>query len=693
MIHGLWFAVANSLALLISFGIASLAIGSGSLPRLFLATLAGFGLVAAGAVLLTGLFGALTIQWVVLLLALVSLCGLLIPIVRARILDRYRTLVSEQTSTDRPPVHYMREVALILTLVFVIEPLVRCVVSGARFGSDDFSYHGPVVAEWITRHAVVLAPFDYHAYFPYNAEALAVWFALPSHSDAMVALAGAYWQVLLWFGLVFFVASMGHSRTMGMIAAALVFASPLVESLVNRISSPDLAGAAMVFAALVFIVPEHRRTPAIAAGPAVFAGLLLGFAMGCKVSYILPFILVLCWVLFYPKLLPTAGARMRIALTVLLAAFVTGGGWYVRNWILTGNPGFPAETGFFAGPFSSADQARSKLITWILERPTDVGQWGIIVRTLTDWPPSLFAVALIGYVGTLWIWVRRTKGREVTPAHVLIFILGLAAVASFFVIPFSATYNEPHASLTPQVRFATLPFITGLVCLCCLPWETRRNSISFLALVLMGIIPAWRLSTVYGLLLIPLAFVVVPLDQFLERRPHITVKIRTKWLWAGLAAIVVGTSALLPFAQRTTDERIFNQEEEKKPGGAAWKALNDLPAGSQVAWFGNRFIDIYPLYGRTFDKTALALDPDGRPSERLDRSYARLGGSYHWFGEPPAFTVATFADNVKNSGADYVFLTKSISNEWPPQFYALVSSPLGKMVYNDGFSAIWKLGI
>ena len=685
-----WFCTSNILAIAISVGAASVTVGVDSLPKFILATMAGYALVAVGAVLLTGACGLLLIQWVVFLLLVVALCGWLVPAVRTRIIRHCHSIISVQRNESGSPEPVMRELALILTVAFVSVPLVRCLVLGTNFGSDDLSYHGPVVAEWIMRQGIVNAPFDYHAYYPFNAEALAAWFVLPSHNDGFVGLAGAYWLILLWFAAVSLVMALGRSRSTGAIAAALIIAAPLVDSMANRISAPDIAGVTMVLAAAVFLAPDHRRTSGITTGSAIFAGLLLGFALGCKVSYGMALLVVICWILFYPNVVPTAPGRLRIAFIILATSLVTGGGWYVRNWLMTGSPVFPAQVGPFQGPFTSTDQARTKLITWILDRPTDFAQWSLLLRRLSDWPPSLFAVSVLGFLGSAWFFVRSRRGRGLAPLHALLFFLGVFLSVMFFFLPFSATYNEPHGSLEPAIRYAILPFAIGLICFCSLPWGTDGSKGSFMALVLLAIIPAWNSSPWIGLLLVPLAFMIVHINRFVDYVMKMTVRERTMWLSGGVVGVLTGLMLIQPLAQYLTDQRVYKHGMPGQDLGQAWKAIDKLPPGSKIAWFGNKLHDYYPLYGRGFNKTPVPLAPDGNPHVRLDLLYVQQRGSLPWWGDEPALNPATFCENIRRAGIDFILVSKWGGESWPAQQEVLGGSTWGTMIYNDGFSAIWR---
>jgi hypothetical protein len=686
-----WFLISNLLAGCISFGAASLAFGIGSPMKLLLATIAGFSVVSVAAVLLTGIFGVMTVQWVVLCLSFVALCGVLIPGIRRSIVAHMHLTGVGRSQDPAPTDPMLRGVAIVLSMAFVAVPLARCFVLGTNFGSDDLSYHGPSIAEWIIQKAVVYAPFDYHAYYPFNAEALAAWFILPFHTDGFIGLTGAYWLILLWLSAFSLVVAMGGSRLHGVIAGAVIFAAPVVDSVGARVSSPDLAGVAMVLAAISLLTPDRRRMPTISPGAAIFAGLLLGFALGCKVSYGLALAIVVGWIVFSSHIAPRLITRLRVATIVAACSIVTGGAWYIRNWILTGDPVFPAQIGPFAGPFTHADQARTELITWILQRPTDPAQWSVTLRGIMDWPPSLFAFSALGYAGCLWALIRRRGEGNPFPIQTLLLLLGLFMSVMFFFLPFSATYNEPHGVIDPAIRYAILPFAIGIMCFGSFSEGSPRRRLLYFSLSLLAVIPAWTAGPVIGLLLVAFALLVPYINRFIDYFFGMEYSRRARWLSGGGLVVLLCLVALQPVAQHLTDQRVYDYGLPDKPLGPAWKAMESVPPGARIAWFGNKLHEYYPLYGRQFNRVPVALDPSGVPFERLHHLFLEHNRQIAWWSDEPPVDSSKFRENIRRSGIDYVLVSKFGGDDWPPQQRILEHAGDCTPVYQDGFATIWRI--
>ena len=54
------------------------------------------------------------------------------------------------------------------------------IVKGTHFHWDDLSYRAAFTEHWLTEQGVNLVSHNCHAYFPFNAETLSLWFMLPT---------------------------------------------------------------------------------------------------------------------------------------------------------------------------------------------------------------------------------------------------------------------------------------------------------------------------------------------------------------------------------------------------------------------------------------------------------------------------------------------------------------------------------
>ena len=314
---------------------------------------------------------------------------------------------------------------------------------GAKW--DDLSYHAPAAAQWLVDGRLSWAPYNYHVYFPLNAELLSLWFMLPFRSDALVNLTGLCWISLAVTAVIGLVRVQGISRPAALLSAALLLATPEVIDKAASFSAVDLAGPAATLAAIAFAVPSAGRAAwRDRLVDALYCGLLCGLAVGCRVSFTPVVVVLLAWFAFGRR--PAAGIGQRVAAAAVFALGVaaTGAYWYVRTTLLTGNPLFPAELGPLAGPFSAECQHRTKLIRWLLESASDKRLWASIADALCAWPLSLAVAAAAGYVAVTVALLRRMGGKAssqraaATPASAAFTLLLLIGLMLLVVFPFTA---------------------------------------------------------------------------------------------------------------------------------------------------------------------------------------------------------------------------------------------------------------
>jgi hypothetical protein len=77
----------------------------------------------------------------------------------------------------------------------------------------------------------------------------------------------------------------------------------------------------------------------------IFAGLASEFAVGTKVPFVLAALAIGVWILLKQSI--ALAERLRRAMLFDLSVATIGSYWYIRNWIVTGNPLFPGKIGSF----------------------------------------------------------------------------------------------------------------------------------------------------------------------------------------------------------------------------------------------------------------------------------------------------------------------------------------------------------
>jgi hypothetical protein len=523
-------------------------------------------------------------------------------------------------------------------------------------------------------------PCDYHAYFPFNAELFTVWFLLPFSGDALASLSGLTWTITAAVALGGLATSRGTGRLGGVLAPTLFLSSSVTIYAATTFSAVDIVGAAPVLAALAFAVPvlaggSHVRWPS-----ALYCGLLVGLAAGARTAAVPCAIVLGVWWLCHDRQHTAWKQRARLAAIYAAGVVATGAFFYIRTAYLTGNPLFPAAVGPFSGPFG-AEQERTKLITWILEAPVDGALWSVLVKEYTAWPIPLFVVAVIGYGAAVWSLVRgRLRGAEL-----LVLCLGLLLILLHPLMPFSATNNRPDYPLRIRQRFIVASFGMGTLLFTFLLARDprRRNLWAGLGLLAAGLaLPEITVRVVVLAAGLAIGFFWDDVVRLFRPAP-------ARWLLAAL--VLVGLLFLAPEKQRRTDEEIHEYGSKDEPIGAAWQALEALPAGSRIAWLGGHSHPYYPLFGRRLQFRPVALDRDGTPAVPLHVQWQRDPEGTPWWEEEEEPPLGELMTNLLATDVDYVLVSRWRRPDWPAQYGVLRRSGQAESVYDDGFSSIWRL--
>jgi hypothetical protein len=132
----------------------------------------------------------------------------------------------------------------------------------------------------------------------------------------------------------------------GLVAAAIYISSPWVVHVCITGLNEAVLGYYLVTSVYVLLITPHRVRSI------VIAGLLAGAAASCKytgvVFVVLP-LAILAFVIFAGVPRWSASKGISCAAALLVMAAMSGGLWYGKNWILTGNPTYPLMSSIFGG--------------------------------------------------------------------------------------------------------------------------------------------------------------------------------------------------------------------------------------------------------------------------------------------------------------------------------------------------------
>jgi hypothetical protein len=454
----------------------------------------------------------------------------------------------------------------------------------------------------------------------------------------------------------------------------------------------------MVLAGLAMLIPsssnQSHRTGFV---DVVYSGLLVGFAVGCKVPFVPVAAIVFIWLLLAQRNVISGRTRVLCAGVFVLSVLATGVFWYVRNIVLTGNPLFPAEFGPFAGPFTAECMHRTKLISWILKAPTDFQQWRYIIQSYINWPIALFFLAAIGYLSGFYFLRRGNSStdRRCTSVHLLLLATGLSLIVIYPFMPFSGTNNDPAGPLRTELRFVITPFIIGILVFSQILQDKRRGWLWFLVSAAAVLIPfGGRLSQSYLLNIIALAVGVCVLYIWKRFSDFfIRINFSSKTFLLLFLTVSIGIVICLGHQQNLVNRRIFTYGSKTQPVGAAWQELEKLPRGAAITVFGPTAYQYYPLFGRNMQFKPCRVDAEGLPFQILHQQWRENPLGVSWWSTKRAAkpNLDKLLDNLINTGVDYVLDTKWHEDRWVSQHFVLSASDKVERIYDDGYSVIWKI--
>jgi hypothetical protein len=679
------FLALNGGAVLAAFLFAvALGLGGGA-SRLLLGTLGGYLVIVHSAVLAAGLTGHLTVAG---LATVVGVIGAVAVGLRLRAGDD----VTDAGRGHAPDGPRFTAWALLPPLAAISTGVVWAwphLFQPTRLWVwDDYTYHMVYPALWLREHAIAAAPpahaFTMQAWYPLSGSVVAAWFMAPFHGARGEALAWVSLTGILYGGIVAVGAAelcrrLGCRRGAWAVPVVLFATSQRIDVMASSFSDADLALAAALFGAFVFAVPrsdaECRRAVAVDAG---YAGLLSGIALGVKLSAA-PVGLIILGVLAWRAGGLTVASRA--AGTFAAAWVATGGYWYARNVVQTGNPVYPAA--FLLWPGVTFPE------TTLIEYGRRYGLERAIADALAvylNWPRWYAVLAVLGLLGLVgWLASRMTARRVFACATLVIVMTTLALLPA---APYSAgnamTFRSGFVHWD-SMRYVALVPILGWTALGCLidagagapRWRTLAATVIAAVCVLTS--ARWPVGAVLGMLA-----VLMPLLARVRRRAWWRRVLRhdavaTAAVVVILAAVVVwvhGTKAAATSAAVLGDP-LF--------GGAA-AVLDRQPPGTRVAIFGDQWV--YPAFGDRHHLRPVRLDRDGRIAS------TPIGDEM----APGNLTVdpSTFRANLRAAGVGVVVVVHQPhpgrAPEWPTQHAALEATGDAWLLYRDRAAAVWRLG-
>lgn len=330
---------------------------------------------------------------------------------------------------------------------------------------DAFVYHLSFPAAWIKSGGIfpVTVPFGDQAgtYFPSNVEL--IYLRLLSAPGQDFATNVLQWFFLIFISIVIYRLSetTGAGNAESIAAAAVPFFIPILfhQSVTSEV---DILFAAYFITFIYFLLRWADR-PTINSY-LYYSFLSLGLFLGSKTISVVFTLLIAAPLIIYLSF--KKHSFLQVVCGCLIAA-ATGGYWYVRNLLLTGNPVYPLSVSFFGKPLFPGAYDRHTMLQSVFHTDSFREWLGLLSN---GYGLPIIFLLLFGILFSLF----KSRG------HLRIKVIAAIPVAitaiCFFVIP----YNR-------EVRFLFSAFLISCVALAWAAGQmTNRNRRLFLVIILIA---------------------------------------------------------------------------------------------------------------------------------------------------------------------------------------------------------------
>jgi hypothetical protein len=506
--------------------------------------------------------------------------------------------------------------------------------------TDALAYHLPAAVQWLARGRIGLFQTWFfnpaNTYSPLAGSVWATWLLAPMGSDILARFVELGPLLLLFLAIIQLCVEQGMAAAGAtVLAGAAVLSRPFFSE--SILAKDDLFVAAFFAAALLGIIPRRLRQPI---GPARLAA-AIGLLLATKYTAVMSLPLLLIAVDAPIR----AGWNWRNYAVVLGGILLLAGPWYLRNWILVGNPVFPETVNLgvihFHGLFVAA---RSSALATLggLERVICAGYYSM-PPLLALMLVILWAVALVRGAGALRSDPLRRCILLGPPIGLAIFFFFSPYAEVRFIFP---VFVLLFAAAGMALRGPTVLQAVGLILL------AQAVATTFVARAAVQIRDFTRDGVVLAIIGVCLWLAA---DKWMKPRSPAR-------LLGGVAALLAVLLAGTGWSDLVADYRHawkniwpFSYGSQGKP----WDFVENSVPSTAVIAYADQFM-IYPLYG--FDLTRRVVYAPLRPGE----SIATLSLPPRLSGEQIAAAATAAANfpvdraawlaNLRSAGAQFLIV-------------------------------------
>jgi len=562
------------------------------------------------------------------------------------------------------------------------------------FGGDTTWYHMPFAARFAQEHSIV------HLHFT-DPLRLAAWFYPQSselvHGSAIVLFKSDWLSPLInlfWLSIALLAAwCVGRPYKVGpatLVAAALVLDSGVMIETQPGEGRNDIMGLAFLLAFAAFLINAHQRrapesgavqdtpeqgAPLLDKGPLVIAGLAAGLAASVKFTFLIPVVAIGLGVIVFSG----RGRRLTTAWVLGLAAFVTGGYWYVRAMVKTGGNPIPT-TGFGPLHLPRPDQMpldpRPRFaVAHYLTEPTIYRKW-FFPQLDNALGPLWPLILIVAVAAAVYVAVR---SRNVILRVIAVGALATAVVYIFTPLTAAGQEGSPTGFFT-NTRYLMPGLVLAMVLVPIArplrapdrrAWQTLLFLTGVYAITVLTT-PRWYPGYIVGTVFLTLALVWAPAGLGFAR----SRRLLSRTAIAGAAGAVILLAVVLGRAQevqyynkhyRIVDH--FLQDGGPKQAYTFARGLEDKRIG--IAGSGEIFFGQYGFYGRNLNN---------------DVQYIGVPGPHGTYRL--ATSCAQFRRRINAGGYDYLIVTQYTQDSpdspyWYPIYAWLKTDPALEQIIEE----------
>lgn len=214
---------------------------------------------------------------------------------------------------------------------------------------DSIAYHMPFVANFIQKHTVNDIYFSALSgpigYYPSNMEVLLTNFLLFFNFDSSLNALNLLFAFGLFLGFYLICRELNASKTVTFLGFFALFSMPVFLRLIGTLKIDVFF--LFLFAALSLFLIRYLKTQSFA--DIFLFSLSSGLFLGSRYLAIPYVLLPLCIIFTFFIVRFVAGWQWRFAThfeVLILGILITGGYWYIRNFIAVNNPIYPTPVSF-----------------------------------------------------------------------------------------------------------------------------------------------------------------------------------------------------------------------------------------------------------------------------------------------------------------------------------------------------------